>query len=153
MSRCRGAHTCHLIPCLCGSVCAKAFSFIPLSQHTGKGLQPLFAMETHVCPSLWLSLTTERQLLVSQPRITHSGFDRHACESTETHEGRSLCLQLLSTASLAKLVPERNNSIPQKSWFSAPLTLCNDITKILVNRENVKNIPSFLEFSHYVFSS
>lgn len=69
MSRCGGAQaTCF---CVCACVCKK-ISFIPLSQHMGNGLQPVIAMETHVCPSLCLPAPrTDRQLAVSQPRITH----------------------------------------------------------------------------------
>lgn len=64
--------------CLCLPVCAcvqKEISFIPLSQHMGNGLQPVIAMETHVCPSLCLPAPrTDRQLAVSQPRIANTEF-------------------------------------------------------------------------------
>lgn len=157
------SHFCNLCLCVCvhTRMCAcgyKDFSFIPLSQHMGKGLQPLIAMETHVCPSLCLSaLRTDRQLVASQPRMsctleiqgaevtfknththTHQGCGTtartHTHTKTPSPRQKSLSPTFVNSFVSQQLLPEAYNSHPQKGQFSALLALCIDATENVSTR-------------------
>lgn len=167
--------------CVCGCANGGLSSFIPLSQHMGKGLQPLIAIETHVCSSLCLpALRTDRQLVVSQPRITHtemlvcrSHLNTHTRQvgaatariqghtRTHTHtqspspRQKSLSPTFVNSFVSQQLLAERNSD-PQKGQFSAPLALCVELQKACQQGKNINPTkkPSFLELLHcFVFPS
>ena len=157
-----------VFPCVC--VCVyrgRFYSFIPLSQHMGKGLQPLVAMETHVCPSLCLSVPrTDRQLAASQPRITHthklllcrSYINKHTelltqrwesfhitqtlthTHATHTHTLSVSMVEIFVSNFCQQLLQPTVSSRGrnQKGQCSALLTLCKECEDATENKRGIK---------------
>ena len=143
----------------------------------GKGLQPLIAMETHVCPSLCLPPPrTDRQLAVSQPRITHTHTHTHTHCSTclqkshkHTHQGPDTGARTLRHTQRTKSLRQKSLSPTFVNSFVKPTVTSRRVTAVIPKKANFlvcwsfvysvktpqkthqqrrcKKIPSLFEFS------